>query len=304
MSDSESKASVASTSSSNSPKAVQEKKTTGKKRTAEEDDETPPAPTKDKVNNNQNDEYSEFADETLQCRDCQTDFTFTSEEQAFHASKGFENKPVRCGDCRAAKKQRMNGDDNGGGYGRDHRGGYQSRGGGGGGRGGGGGDRACYNCGKSGHMSRDCGEARKEYGGGNRGGGGGGGDRACYNCGGSGHMSRDCSEPRKDSGGRGGQGGGRGGGEMRRGRDRYKKRNVILHFLLSVQWLVCTHGMNGSKAKIEYQSINHLLLVRDQESNVHREGFPSMHVVIAVEIHPPNGRPDRRCKIRNMVIGK
>jgi cellular nucleic acid-binding protein len=48
---------------------------------------------------------------------------------------------------------------------------------GGGGRGFGGGDRACYNCGGSGHMSRDCTEPRKE-------GGGGGGDRACYNCGG------------------------------------------------------------------------------------------------------------------------
>jgi hypothetical protein len=105
------------------------------------------------------DEGNGFADETLHCRDCEGDFIFSSEEQAFHAEKGFNNKPVRCKECRTAKKQRMDGGASGGG-----------------GRGFGGGDRACYNCGGSGHMSRDCTEPRKE-------GGGGGGDRACYNCG-------------------------------------------------------------------------------------------------------------------------
>lgn len=55
---------------------------------------------------------------------------------------------------------------------------------------------ACYNCGKPGHMSRDCTESQMR--------GGGGGGSTCYNCGEMGHFSRECpnrmsSDDRMDS---------------------------------------------------------------------------------------------------------
>jgi CxxC-x17-CxxC domain-containing protein len=45
-----------------------------------------------------------YTDETLTCVDCGRTFLFTANEQTFYASKGFTNKPSRCGDCRAARK--------------------------------------------------------------------------------------------------------------------------------------------------------------------------------------------------------
>lgn len=45
-----------------------------------------------------------FTDETLTCKDCGKEFTFTADEQAFYQEKGFENKPGRCKECRIAKK--------------------------------------------------------------------------------------------------------------------------------------------------------------------------------------------------------
>ena len=45
-----------------------------------------------------------YADRVLTCRDCGQSFVFTAGEQEFHASKGFENDPSRCADCRASRK--------------------------------------------------------------------------------------------------------------------------------------------------------------------------------------------------------
>jgi len=45
-----------------------------------------------------------YTDETLSCLDCGRSFTFTVSEQEFFATRGFTNKPGRCGDCRAARK--------------------------------------------------------------------------------------------------------------------------------------------------------------------------------------------------------
>ncbi len=45
-----------------------------------------------------------YADERLTCTDCGAEFVFTSGEQEFFASKGFQNKPNRCPDCRTARK--------------------------------------------------------------------------------------------------------------------------------------------------------------------------------------------------------
>ena len=59
-----------------------------------------------------------YSDETLSCVDCSRDFTFSSGEQQFFASKGFQNKPNRCPDCRQARKaQRGAGGGSAGGYG-------------------------------------------------------------------------------------------------------------------------------------------------------------------------------------------
>lgn len=59
-----------------------------------------------------------YTDETLSCIDCSREFTFTSGEQQFFAQKGFQNKPNRCPDCRAARKAQRNSGGYGGGGGR------------------------------------------------------------------------------------------------------------------------------------------------------------------------------------------
>ncbi len=80
-----------------------------------------------------------YQDRTLNCVDCGQPFTFSAEDQAYHAEKGYSNDPKRCPTCRQSR--------------RDNRssGGYGS----GGGYGGGGGGlrremfpAVCSNCGK------------------------------------------------------------------------------------------------------------------------------------------------------------
>lgn len=44
-------------------------------------------------------------DKIITCKECQREFPFTENEQAFYKEKGFQNDPVRCPECRKARKQ-------------------------------------------------------------------------------------------------------------------------------------------------------------------------------------------------------
>ena len=57
-------------------------------------------------------------DQTLTCKDCGAQFTWTADEQDFYNKKGF-SAPQRCKDCRVKARANFN---NGGG----HSGGYNS----------------------------------------------------------------------------------------------------------------------------------------------------------------------------------
>ncbi|HEX5479803.1 MAG TPA: zinc-ribbon domain containing protein [Dehalococcoidia bacterium] len=123
-----------------------------------------------------------YADKTLTCVDCGTEFIFSADDQEFHASRGFTNEPKRCPDCRRARKSARG--DSGGGYG-----GGSYGGGGGGGYGGGGGGYSsgprqmypatCAACGRETEVPfqprgdrpvycRDCFRSRSPSGGGRR----------------------------------------------------------------------------------------------------------------------------------------
>ena len=59
-----------------------------------------------------------YTDRTLTCVDCSAQFTFSAEDQEYHASRGFTNEPKRCTTCRSARKsERDGGRSDGGGYG-------------------------------------------------------------------------------------------------------------------------------------------------------------------------------------------
>ncbi|MGD9710719.1 MAG: CxxC-x17-CxxC domain-containing protein [Thermomicrobiales bacterium] len=96
-----------------------------------------------------------MSDQTLTCRDCGTQFTFTEGEQAFYQERGF-SPPTRCPSCRARRKAERNanaGSYGSGGYGGDSYGNGESFSGGGQGGGYSSGPRQlypaiCSNCGR------------------------------------------------------------------------------------------------------------------------------------------------------------
>ncbi|MBI4297472.1 MAG: zinc-ribbon domain containing protein [Chloroflexi bacterium] len=46
-----------------------------------------------------------FVDKTLTCRECGATFTFSAGEQEFYKPRGLLNEPVRCPDCRSARRR-------------------------------------------------------------------------------------------------------------------------------------------------------------------------------------------------------
>jgi CxxC-x17-CxxC domain-containing protein len=62
-----------------------------------------------------------YTDKTLTCVDCGAEFTFSAEDQEYHASRGFTNEPKRCVSCRQARKAERGGYRSGGGYGSSRR---------------------------------------------------------------------------------------------------------------------------------------------------------------------------------------
>ncbi len=57
-----------------------------------------------------------YTDRNLTCVDCGAEFTFSAEDQEYHASRGFTNEPKRCSTCRSARKTERGGS-RGGGFG-------------------------------------------------------------------------------------------------------------------------------------------------------------------------------------------
>ena len=55
-----------------------------------------------------------YEDKTLTCQDCGQEFTFSADDQQYHADKGYTNEPKRCPSCRASRRGSGGG---GGGYG-------------------------------------------------------------------------------------------------------------------------------------------------------------------------------------------
>ncbi len=45
-----------------------------------------------------------YADRTLTCMDCGTEFVHSAEDQEYYTQKGFVSEPKRCPSCRAARR--------------------------------------------------------------------------------------------------------------------------------------------------------------------------------------------------------
>lgn len=62
-----------------------------------------------------------YTDRSLTCVECGNDFVFSSDDQEFHASRGYQD-PKRCPSCRASRRA-----NSGGGYGSSYGDGYSDR---------------------------------------------------------------------------------------------------------------------------------------------------------------------------------
>ena len=51
----------------------------------------------------------DYEDKTLTCQNCSQEFTFSADEQSFHAMKGFTNEPKRCAPCRQSRRNEVSG---------------------------------------------------------------------------------------------------------------------------------------------------------------------------------------------------
>ncbi len=60
---------------------------------------------------------SYYQDKTLNCQECNAAFTFSADDQQYHAEKGFTNEPKRCPTCRANRRTSGGGGSYGGGSG-------------------------------------------------------------------------------------------------------------------------------------------------------------------------------------------
>ena len=50
-----------------------------------------------------------YEDKTLTCQGCGQPFTFSADDQSYHATKGFTNEPKRCNSCRQARRNERDG---------------------------------------------------------------------------------------------------------------------------------------------------------------------------------------------------